>query len=619
MYTPAQLSSVTTSTTPTETMFNPHTIETTELDNLLFTIVDVETTGGKPLFHNIIEIGIVQMRNGEILDTYETFINPGTQIPSDITMITGITDSDVEGAPIFPDITSRIMPYLTQGIFVAHNVQFDYNFIQKSLFRSGINWHAPKLCTVQLSRKLLPQLPRHNLDAIAQFFHIDIARRHRALDDAVATGKALWQMCSILKDQGLRHLQAISNLTRPPEPEKARALKPILDKIPYTPGVYLMQDKDHNIIYIGKSKCLHKRVRSYFYDQQDKSRKLKRLVEEVQHIDYIQTGSELSALLLESQKIKEHLPIFNTMIRNYKAYPFLKFTNEAYPRLILTREVKNDGATYYGPFKSRLEVDKLIEQLQKTFGIRTCKIRLNPKRPDTFKPCLDVALGNCSGACTGKLAVTDYAEFIKKAQNFLEGNSHSLIEKIESQIDNAAKQLEFEKAAELRDKLIILERLHYNRAKVAQAVHHNNLVILQQGINDKTKEAFLIKNGALVKTIQLKKIGGHNEEFEDIESQEPTDARTNANEWTTLLTQIYTSDQFPKITRENIDELMIIATWLMGHTSQKDIHFINTPESITYISEILAECYVIKQAEPSKPTLLLSSLPSSFQYSLPLQ
>lgn len=586
-------------TTPMLTPFNPNAIETTDLQNLTFTVVDIETTGGKPLFHQIIEIGIVKIEKGEITDTFETFVNPGHPIPPDITMITGITDNDVEYAPIFPDVVDKIMPYLNQGIFVAHNVGFDYGFVQKSLYRAGVDWHAPKLCTVQLSRKLLPHLPRHNLDALAKYFHINIERRHRALDDARATGIALTKMCQILVDNGINALSAITRLTKRHESDKYQHLKPTIDALPYTPGVYLMKNKQDQIIYIGKSKCLHKRVRSYFYEQQDKSKKLERLVAEVKSIEHICTGSELSALLLESQKIKEHLPIFNKLIRNYKAYPFLKFTNEAYPRLVISRDVKSDGAAYYGPFKSTAEVSRLIEQLQKTFGIRPCKTKLNPKKPESFKTCLDVELGYCTGACTGKLPVIEYATFVKRAQNFLEGNGNNVIEKLQQQIDQASQKLEFEKAAELRDKLIILERLHNNRAKIAQAVHHNNVVIVQPGTDKGSKEIFLIKNGILLNTIDATYANSLQPDYDELPEQQDDmlineENNPNITVWREALKTIYETETHNiALSKTNIDELMIIATWLMQHTDQKEVFFI-TPHTLQNVTETLGTKYTLE-------------------------
>lgn len=601
--------------------YNPNTIETTNLSDLTFTVVDIETTGSKPLFHHIIEIGIVQIHKGEIIDTYETFINPGHPIPPAITMITGITDNDVEHAPLFPDIIDNILPYLNKGIFVAHNVAFDYNFIQKSLFRSGVNWHAPKLCTVQLSRKLLPHLPKHNLDAIAQHFHINIERRHRALNDAKATSIALTKMCQILIDNGLNAFSTLTKFAKRTESDKFKNLKPVINSLPYAPGVYLMKNKDGHIIYVGKSKCLHNRVRSYFYETENKSKKIQRLIEEVHSIDHIQTGSELSAMLLESQKIKEHLPVFNTMIRNYRAYPFLKFTNEPFTRIILSREVKPDGATYYGPFKSTLEVKKLIDQLQKTFGIRTCKAKLNSKKPKTFKACLDVELGNCSGACTGKMSVIEYHQHITRAQNFLEGNGSAIIKKIENQIDDASKNLEFEKAAELRDKLIILERLQSNRAKIAQAVHKNNVIIIQPSIDKTTKEAFLVKNGILLHTFQLNCINpketndqeGENEtrwtydtcKFPANQYEEITYNPDNQAIWQELLQNIFTQEKFPTLTKSNIDELMIIATWLMQHTEQREIFYI-TPNTLNSTAATLGNKYIFKNL----PTHITSPQPN---------
>ena len=150
----------------TDDMYN------TNLLDLNYTVVDLETTGTKPLTNQIIEIGIVKIEHGKITDTYQTFVNPGTDIPPFISQMTGISNADVEYAPLFPDIVPKIMPYIENNIFVAHNAGFDYSFLQKNLKACGIDYHAPKICTVQLSRKLLPQLAHHKLDDLVKHFHI---------------------------------------------------------------------------------------------------------------------------------------------------------------------------------------------------------------------------------------------------------------------------------------------------------------------------------------------------------------------------------------------------------------------------------------------------------------
>lgn len=565
-------------------VFNPHFLESSHLNEIPFVVVDVETSGSKPLFHQIIEIGIVKLQHGEITDQFHSFLNPGHPIPPDITMITGITDRDVADAPTFDQIAEKILPILNSGVFVAHNVQFDYGFVQKSLYVAGHRWFAPKLCTVQLSRKVLPHLPRHNLDALAQYFHIEIPHRHRALDDARATGIALRQMCQIMLTNGISALTNVAKMLKPIQSDKYRHLKQTLDQIPYTPGVYYMKNKDGQIIYVGKSKCLHKRVRSYFYDQLDIPKKLERLVHEVHSIEWTSTGSELSALLLESQEIKQHMPLFNRMIRNYKAYPFLKFTNEPYPRLILTREVKADGANYYGPFKSSMEVKKLIAQLQKTFGIRPCKGKLNPNKPESFKACLDVALGNCTGACTGKLSIEEYTLNIQRAQNFLDGNGQNIITKIAEQIDQASQNQEYEKAAELRDKLITLERLHHNRARIAQAVHQNDVIIIQPGAQKSTKEIFFLRNGILVHKVIATTDAPQFDD--DLDTSSPPQ---NLRFWQALLHEHY-APHLPRLypNKQNLDELLILATWLTQHQSPKDIIYLhgNHDEIASRLSEL---------------------------------
>ncbi len=603
-----------------ETLYN------TPLRDLPYSVVDLETTGTKPGVNQIIEIGIVKILNSEIVDTYQTFLNPGEEIPPFISQMTGIRNSDVEFAPLLPDIAPTILPMIQDTVFVAHNAAFDYNFLQKNLLLAGFEFASPKICTVQLSRKLIPQLHHHTLDDLDRHFHIEIPNRHRALDDAIATGKSLLNMFDILVESGKKIFGSLQELTTPPETKKYQQIKNQIDLLPFSPGVYFMRDKDNQIIYVGKSKCLQKRVRSYFYNSH-KTRKLEKLVQTVEKIEYTPTGSELSALLLESKKIKEHLPVFNKMIRDYKAYPFLKISNEAFPRIYAVRELKADGAIYYGPFKSSSALQQTIDNLRKAFNLRPCKGKINPKKPEQMKLCLYYEMGECPGVCGGKMSQEEYGQIIEKAKAFLSGNEQIILKKLQSQIDESSELLEFEKAAELRDNFIALERILAKQQRIAKSVKENNVIIVEDGLDKKSKEIFCIKNGIVhAKLTALSNKQSNHEQnfikdnlaafkysylqknepyFLDDEYPETTlnqkeysyyqgkKNEENKRMWIDSLNTVYQDKTETKITKENIDDLMIISTWLMQNANRSNIYYINPQNGIEAIAETLSLHYTL--------------------------
>ncbi len=219
-----------------------------------------------------------------------------------------------------------------------------------------------------------------------------------------------------------------------------------LSKLPDKPGVYLMHDEKDTIIYVGKAISLRNRVRQYFRPSHNEGVRKDKLVENIHHFDYIVTDSELEALVLECNLIKEHRPKYNTLLRDDKTYPFIKVTlGEKYPRIIFTREIKNDKSKYFGPFTSAYAVKDTITFLQKVYKIRTCK-SLNVGRP-----CLDYHINQCFGVCMNDDHLTEYMENVNKAMEFLKGNHKKTIDMLTDKMNAAAADMDFEKAAEYRD------------------------------------------------------------------------------------------------------------------------------------------------------------------------
>jgi len=273
----------------------------------LFAIIDIETCGGKFTYGNgrIIEIAIVIHDGLVVTNTYSTLINPECYISNMYTNISGITNEMVADAPKFYEVAKHISEFTEGCVFVAHNVKFDYNFVRDEFNSLGFKYKRETLCTVQLSRKLIPGKLSYSLGKLCASLGIEIQNRHRALGDAEATAKLfdlLLQAKSLhpqYKNKGVAEIMA----------KKIDGIKKyVLQKLPESCGVYYFLNNDKQIIYIGKSINMYSRAISHFNTDLPKSKKM---LHELMDVDFVETGSELLALLHESQDIKEHKPLFN--------------------------------------------------------------------------------------------------------------------------------------------------------------------------------------------------------------------------------------------------------------------------------------------------------------------
>jgi len=230
-------------------------------------------------------------------------------------------------------------------------------------------------------------------------------------------------------------------------------IKKELDKLPKSPGVYLMHDSKGGVIYVGKAVNLRNRVRSYFRISTKKTTKIQRMVNLIDHFDYILTDTELEALVLENNLIKEYSPKYNTLLKDDKTYPYIKVTlGEMYPRLVFSRTMKKDKSKYFGPYASAGSVHDMIEFLCKIYHIRTCNKALDGTKA-ADRPCLNYHMKQCDAPCMGGLSPEEYGENIKKALVFLGGNFDPLLKEIEAKMNDHAEKLEFEEAAKYRELL----------------------------------------------------------------------------------------------------------------------------------------------------------------------
>lgn len=271
-----------------------------------------------------------------------------------------------------------------------------------------------------------------------------------------------------------------------------------LKKLPGKPGVYLMHDADDTIIYVGKAISLKNRVRQYFQTSRNKGPKIERMVTHIARFEYIVTDSELEALVLECNLIKEHRPKYNTMLKDDKAYPYIKVTvNEDFPRILFSYQMKKDKAKYFGPYTSAGAVKDTIELLRKLYDIRSCNKSL-PKEIGKDRPCLYYHIHQCKAPCQGYISKEEYGEQIKKAISFLNGNYNDIIKELTGKMTEAAEEMRFEQAAEYRDLIDSVRRIGERQKITNSDGEDKDVIALAMDKEDAVAQVFFIRNGKLI-------------------------------------------------------------------------------------------------------------------------
>ena len=379
--------------------------------NSVFSVVDIETTGQRADDGAIIEIGIVHVRKGVIVDHFQSLVNPAVPISTDITFLTGIRTEDVWGAPSFKQLWPQIKNQLAGSYFVAHNAEFDYGFIKTECARIDEPFYMDRFCTVKLSRKLLPEVGRYNLDALASHLDIPIKNRHRALDDAMATAEILTCLLQ-QKEAGEVFRKFAAKFEQ--SAKWAERLAPHLSTIPHTTGVYQFKDVYDLPLYIGKSRNMYARILSHL--REDDIPRKKKLIHHTDHFETIECGTELEALILESRLIKKHQPHFNIELTRRKGYVFVKVTRDEYPKMYIVKEKKIDEAVYVGPFQASKFAEYLLQNLQKHFKL--CP-ELMKERRNRSGLCFAYHLHQCDGACGKKIAPEQYRSRVEEVMDLL--------------------------------------------------------------------------------------------------------------------------------------------------------------------------------------------------------
>jgi DNA polymerase-3 subunit epsilon len=468
----------------------------TPLREVTFVVVDLETTGGSPATSAITEVGAVKVRGGEVIGEFQSLVNPGTAIPPFIAVLTGITDTMVAAAPSITLVLPSFLEFARGSVLVAHNAPFDLGFLRAACAETERAWPGfSSLDTARLARRVLTrdEAPDCRLSTLARILRSPTTPAHRALADARATVHVLHQLLERVGNLGVQSLEELATFSSQVSPE-VRRKRHLAEGLPQSPGVYLFRDGKGRPLYVGRSRNLRSRVRHYFVASESRTR-MTEMVTLAERVDTVICTTSLEAEVRELRLIAEHKPRYNRRSRFPERASWLKLTVEAFPRLSRVREVRDDGATYLGPFGSRRQADAAMTALHEAFPIRQCTPRVSERR--TTPACALAGMGRCGAPCEGQESVMAYAVHVSGVRTAITGSPDAVVIALTSRIDRLAGALRYEEAAHHRDRLVAFLRATARYQRLAALGQCRQLVAARR-TDDGGFELHVVRHGRLV-------------------------------------------------------------------------------------------------------------------------
>lgn len=427
----------------------------TPLAEVTFVVVDLESTGGSPASCGITEIGAVKVRGGEQLGEFQTLVNPAEPIPPFISVLTGITDRMVADAPRIGSALPAFFEFARGSVLVAHNAGFDITFLKTAAARIGAPWPGFRVVdTLQLARHLVgrDEAPNHKLSSLATLFGSHTTPDHRALHDARATVDVLHALIERVGSLGVHTLEELSSYTSRVTPAQRRK-RFLADALPQAPGVYLFKDGAGRVLYVGTSRDIRTRVRTYFTASEQRSR-MAEMVGLAQSVQPVVCQTTLEAQVREVRLIDEHKPRYNRRSKHAGRASWVKLTRERFPRLSIVRAVRDDEAHYIGPFRSRQSAQAAVDAVHEVLPLRQCTGSLGA----TTSACALAEMGRCGAPCVGAQSKEAYAAVANQCAEIFAGNARPAADRLRARLEELAAQERFEDAARVRDRLLQLVR-----------------------------------------------------------------------------------------------------------------------------------------------------------------
>lgn len=427
----------------------------TPLREVTFVVVDLETTGGSPQGSAITEIGAVKVRGGEVLGEFQTLVDPGMAVPPMITVLTGITNAMLVGAPRIGEVLPAFLEFAKGAVLVAHNAPFDIGFLKAAAARMDLAWPNPLVVdTAALARRVVTrdESPNNKLASLAALFGSRVRPDHRALSDARATVDVFHALLGRMTPLGVTHVEDLVTAADP-VPHSRRRKAHLADALPNAPGVYLFLGPRGEVLYVGTAVDIRRRVRSYFTAAEKRSR-IGEMVALSERVTPVECATVLEARVRELRLIAEHKPAYNRRSRAPEREPWLRLTDEPFPRLSVVRTVPTGGeVAAMGPFPSRAAAEAATAALTTTFPLRRCTPRL-PRTPvPGGSACALAEMGRCGAPCTGAQGVEEYADLVARVRATIEGDVGPVALAVHSRIVALSAQERYEEAAGQRDQL----------------------------------------------------------------------------------------------------------------------------------------------------------------------
>ncbi|GAA5184028.1 DEDD exonuclease domain-containing protein [Rugosimonospora acidiphila] len=435
--------------------------EARSLRDTTFVVVDLETTGGSPDDCGITEIGAVKTLGGEELGEFGTLVNPDQPVPPYVAVLTGITTAMLAPAPRLPEVLPAFLEFAKGAVWVAHNAPYDVGFLKAACARFGYPWPHPKvLDTAALARRALTkdEVPNRKLATLAGYFRTRVPS-HRALDDARATVDVLHGLFARLAGHKVFTLGDAIEFARAVSPVQ-RSKRHLAEGLPDVPGVYVFRAPDNRPLYVGTSRSIATRVKSYFTAAEKRAR-ISEMLTAASRVEAIECAHSLEAEVRELRLIAAHKPPYNRRSKFPERVHWLRLTAEAYPRLSVVRQLGGDAATeagsYLGPFASTKAAELAAAAVYDAVPLRQCTHKLSTRTPRPA--CALAELGRCPAPCEHRISVEEYQEVA--AQPFrtaTRGDLGPLVEALLSRIDGFAADRRYEEAGVLRGRLGALLR-----------------------------------------------------------------------------------------------------------------------------------------------------------------
>ncbi|MGQ0466033.1 MAG: DEDD exonuclease domain-containing protein [Sporichthyaceae bacterium] len=468
----------------------------TPLREVTFVVVDLETTGASSEQDAITEIGAVKVRGGAVVQEFRTFVNPGTPIPAFISALTGITDALVAGAPRLEEALPAFLEFAAGTVIVAHNAPFDVGFLKAACIRHGYVWPNPTVVdTVRLARHVVTrdEAPNCKLSTLARVFRSPTTPNHRALDDARATVDVLHGLLERLGGLGVQSLEELVRYSAKVRSEQRRK-RYLAEGLPELPGVYRFEDAKGAVLYVGTSGNIRNRVRSYFTASESRAR-MGEMVGLAERVVPIVCATRLEAQVRELRLIAEHKPRYNRRSRFPERAVWMKLTVEAFPRLSLVRQVRDDGGAYLGPFGSARLAEQAMAAAHEAFRLRQCRTALSPRK--STPACALADMGRCNAPCEGRESVAQYAAHAVAVRTAMQTDSRELVEQLRGRIERLAATGRYEDAAVARDRLASFARTAA-RLQRLRSLNECAQIVAARRREDGVWDIAVIRHGRLV-------------------------------------------------------------------------------------------------------------------------